>query len=186
MIGMIKKLIVLLVLVMAVTAVFYEWSASEGKRLAKQAGLPESYHNALKHAVAARSLYKAFDYIGVPKPEDKVIRLGDLNEKVETYIKFNSPDNSLEMMKDMFNNLAGVTAARFELEKGRVCKEDTLIVLAKSGGLRATPDDIQLPEADKQKMRESKDLKAARTWFTAQYYFIQARVVKRLNGCAKG
>jgi len=181
-----RKLLVVIVLLIAGVFVFYEWSSSEAKRLIRQGDLPEAHHNALKHAIASRTLYKGLDSLGVPKPEDKVVWLGDLNEKVESYLKLNDKDSSLEMMKDMFNNLAGITAARFELEKGRVCKEDTLIVLAKTGGLRPSADDIQLAESEKQKLRETRDIEPAKAWFSAQYYFIQGRVMKRLNNCARG
>lgn len=182
---MIKKLFFLLVLSAVVVLGFYEWEALRARSMLKEANLPKNYHNAVKHALAARTVYRTLDKLGISNAEDKVMWLGEWNERVETYVKFNKPDSTLEMMKDSYNNLAGVTAAKFEIEKGKICKVDPIVILARSGGLRITAEEVKVPDGEREKLRSGQDLKAARAWLHTQYFYLQGRMIKRLSACEK-
>ncbi|MES2961688.1 MAG: hypothetical protein V4694_04830, partial [Pseudomonadota bacterium] len=86
-------------------------------------GLDKSTGNAIKHAYAASLLYSALRtiYFSENFAENTVIFLGNSNEVAEIIFRPRR-DSTLEMMKDLGNNLIGIEAAKW-LEKNEMGRQ---------------------------------------------------------------
>ena len=74
--------------------------------------------NAVKHAYAAYTLFTILRPVaGTQNAEDTILTLGTANEYIERVTKLGKPDSAGEIRKDMFNNLAGITAARWNRQQ---------------------------------------------------------------------
>lgn len=104
-------------------------------------GLDKSAGNAIKHAYAASLTYSALRtiYFSENFAENTVIVLGKFNEVAEIIFR-PQRDSTLEMMKDLGNNLIGIEAAKL-LEKhnmerlsliGELAEENILFVNQKN------------------------------------------------------
>jgi hypothetical protein len=75
--------------------------------------------NAIKHAYASYTVYSALRSVGVPTARAEALswRLGVFHEQLEDYIYWSKPDPASEKMRDLYNNWAGVAAAKWRLEQ---------------------------------------------------------------------
>jgi hypothetical protein len=123
---------------------------AEALALAKQYALPHESTNGLKHALAAAELYRV---LYNPNRADEVAEfvywLGEWNERVEYFGRpAHRRDSPREMAKDLYNNAAGVMAARVMLATSRAFaggSREMLGEMAKSGAVAFTPNDKRLP-----------------------------------------
>lgn len=92
---------------------FFAWHEHFQRALVKEHGYAVAHANAAKHAYAAANIYRGlrFFLIGPETAEEAVLQLGHLTEYAETYFKISHPDSTEEMMKDLYNNQAGIAAA---------------------------------------------------------------------------
>lgn len=139
------------------------------KEVAKRS-MPVSTANAVKHAYAASLLYSAFRNIFFTEnaAKNSTIFLGEVNEVVELFFK-SKTDSTLEMMKDLENNLIGIYAAKWleenpektaNLEKigfiGQLAEEEILILSTKN---------ILLSKEKKAELEKSPNFFVAKKWF---------------------
>lgn len=173
-------------LVPLLLAGFFMWQAVQAHRAAERAGLPESDANAIKHATAGKAVYRVLDNLRVIDPQKAVLWLGKANEYAEQFMKFRDRDTTLEIMKDSYNNYAGIMAAQWVEKHGRArCGEDAIVVLVRRGALILAAEDIALPPADKEAMRRGADIPAAMQWLEQQRTPIEISVRAALDGCLK-
>lgn len=96
-------------------------------------GLRGGAANAIKHAYAAAEVYDTLRTLRLPPHESlqAVIYLGYANEYAEKITKFAKLDPHAEIKKDLYNNLAGITVARWHETHGNQPVLNSLITLAK-------------------------------------------------------
>lgn len=95
--------------------------------------------NAVKHAYAAATLYGFCTSLLDDLPcERAVLKFGILNEQVERITKFGKPDSYAEILKDLHNNMAGVSVTRWRHRHGCPVKTFDLILTAKQKGALVT------------------------------------------------
>lgn len=100
-------------------AAFYVGFEYLADRLRHEKGYDSGTANAIKHAYAAAMTYKLFAVVlDAQDSESAVMALGRANEAIERGLKFSNPDSYEEILKDIHNNLAGVSAARFQADCG--------------------------------------------------------------------
>ncbi len=131
--------------------------------------LPQETANAVKHAYAASLVYKRFRTIYLSKNLAKKITifLGKTNEVAEIIFKTNR-DSTLEMMKDLQNNLLGILALDWlESHQGTTLIE-FIGELAEKNILVLKAEDVVLPENEKKSARISNDYSTAVRWFESQ------------------
>ncbi len=130
----------LLILPVAAFYIRYEIIVSHMKN---DLGYDGAKANAVKHALAAAELYGVLrTIVGPVQAEHTTLTLGAINEYIERVTKLPKPDSPREVMKDMFNNLAGVTAKEWQIESS--ISQSTLqilLMLAERGVLVISRDD---------------------------------------------
>lgn len=174
----------LLVLVLP-PAVFYGWFEVQSRVTANRHALDAGYTNALKHAEAAAALYSALRFVGISTgvSERVVVRLGIINEHAETYVKRGRKDSTLEMMRDLHNNMVGIAVAKWRdspTASDRRSRTAQLVALAKAGVLLRSEDDISLPPEETHRAKQSADLDWAVSWFGQNQAAIEKRVMQAL------
>lgn len=131
--------------------IFYTRYEAVATRLQYDLGMDAEHANAVKHAYAAYQMYRLFDLVlDDQKAEHAVFVLGKVNEKFEQAVKFNNPDTTEEMMKDMHNNQAGIIAARWAASHPASDNDslDLILEVARKGGLILSPNQIPVEEFD--------------------------------------
>lgn len=104
--------------------------------------------NAIKHAYASYTVYSTLRGMGFPIAQAEALswRLGVFNERLEDYIYWSRPDPAGEKMRDLYNNWAGVSAAKWRLAQPKPARMDGLPMvqwLMKQEFLMAKrPDDL--------------------------------------------
>lgn len=173
-----KRLILLLIVAALPLVLFFVGYEIKARILVRDAALPPHYANAFKHSGAAKDVYRALVVLSIEDAEERVIRLGLLNERVEQYAKSYSPDSTLEMAKDMQNNLVGIAAAAWQLKhQNETCTDPLLVVLAKGGVLAVSGETLAMLADEKARFSETHDVNTAYNWFNAQ----RARIVQQVN-----
>ena len=107
-------------------------------------GLDKSVGNSIKHAYAASLFYSALRtiYFSENFAENTVIFLGKSNEVAEIIFR-PQRDSTLEMMKDLGNNLIGIEAAKW-LEKNNMERLSLIGELAEENILFVNQKDVFL------------------------------------------
>jgi hypothetical protein len=141
-------LLILALPFIALSAVHITFSLASYSEIERR-GLPEKYHNAIKHAFAASEFYSLARLVLAPEQaHGLVVKLGEINEWVERYIKHDT-DVSTEVYKDLRNNIVGIAAAEFVYaQDGYVspCARLRLIGrLTADGELAAYAEDKRIP-----------------------------------------
>ena len=121
----------------------YGWLDYRANVLAKVHGLDRKQENSLKHAKAAGLITSALSKIGVsPELTEKfVLQLGYWNEKGEQVIR-PGRDSTLEMIRDMANNQAGVSIALWCQNNRQEGSFDAYVSLAMSDHLFSRPEQL--------------------------------------------
>jgi hypothetical protein len=175
----------LLVLVLP-PAAFYGWFEHQSRTITDRHALDKGYTNALKHAEAAAVLYSMFRFTGL---SDRiagriVVRLGIINEYVETYVKRGGKDTTLEMMRDLHSNMVGITVARWRdsaTAPDRRSRSDQLVALARAGVLLRSEDSINLSSPEEtRRAKQSADLDWAIRWFDQNKAAIEKQAMQAL------
>jgi hypothetical protein len=168
-------------------ATFYGWLELHSRITADQHALDSGYANALKHAEAAATLYSIFRLVGTSDrvSERVVVKLGILNEYAEMYVKLGRKDTTLEMMRDLHNNMVGISVARAR-DRGTSSdlgsRSELLVALARAGVLLRSEDDVSLSLEEKRRAKQSTDIKWAISWFDQNKAMIEKRVTQSLPG----
>lgn len=147
---------------------FFEKVAKEE---VQKRSLPKVSANAIKHTYAASLVYSGLRniYFSSDKAKNITIFLGKVNELAE--LAFKSPkDSTLEMMKDLENNLIGICAARWlEENSDNPLTQDRLDfigILAEKKYLIISPEEIILLPEEKELAEKSSNYSAAVKWFS--------------------
>lgn len=141
------------------------------KKEVQKRDLPEISANAIKHTYAASLVYSGLRsiYFSTDKAKNITIFLGKVNEVAERIFKF-PKDSTLEMMKDLENNLIGICAARWlEENSDNPLTQDRLDfigILAEKKHLILSPEEIILPPEEKEPAAKSSNYSAAVKWFS--------------------
>jgi hypothetical protein len=164
---------------------FYSWFDSESARVAEQSGLARAYpavDNALKHAMAASSVYVAARKVGIPASlaESMTLNLGYANEWAERVLK-PGPDSTLETMKDLNNNQVGIDTGEYMITHDHTDRMGLLSALLRAGVLLHSPEQINIEDAAKNRARRSQDVANAIAWFERSKGNIRAAVADVLN-----
>ena len=167
-------------------AAFYGWFEVQSRVTADRYALDAGYANALKHAGAAATLYSALRFVGLgDRASERVaVRLGIINEHVETYVKRGRKDSTLEMMRDLHNNMVGIAVAKWRdspTTSDRRSRTAQLVALAKAGVLLRSEDDISLSPEETPRARKSADLDWAISWFGQNQAAIEKRALQALS-----
>ena len=165
-------------------ATFYGWFELHSRVIADRHALDGGFANALKHAEAAAALYAGLRLIGASDrtSERVVIKLGILNEYAEMYIKLGRKDSTLEMMRDLHNNMVGIAVAKWRngAAADRRGRSEQLVALARAGVLLQSQDDVRLSPEEMHRARQSADLAWATTWFNQNKAAIEKRAMQAL------
>jgi hypothetical protein len=165
-------------------AVFYIRFEMVSSQLKSEMGYEGGAANAVKHAYAAAALYKFFGYFtDTSYAEAAVLWLGSLNEHAEKLTKVRHPDTYEEILKDLYNNMVGITAAEWQAH--HAVNEPTLEILLKmkqNGALVVSREDN--PLYYKSPSTAGDDADAADEWFLSKKEAIRARTQAKLNGFA--
>ncbi len=147
---------------------FFEKVAKEE---VQKRSLPKVSANAIKHTYAASLVYSGLRniYFSSDKAKNITIFLGKINELAE--LAFKSPkDSTLEMMKDLENNLIGICAARWLEENSdnplNHDRLDFIGILAEKKHLIISPEEIFLQPEEKEQAKKSSNYSAAVKWFS--------------------
>lgn len=149
---------------------FYAYYESIAKQLEATRELDALAANAVKHAYAAGEVYSLLTTLGINHvtAETITLHLGYANEHAELAIRSaKTRDTTLEMMKDLHNNQAGITTARWRrAHPAQSTALAQLIALSKNQMLVNRAETITLP-ADLTHLRDyrSADPTAAIAWF---------------------
>ncbi len=181
-------IILSLILVLEISLVtldkkFFEKASQEE---ATRQGLTKDDANAIKHAYAASLVYSGlrFIFLGDESARDITIYFGKLNEIAEIIFKTNR-DSTLEMMKDLKNNLVGINAA---ITIKKINLEDRLGFigkLAKNNVLVLSQDDLQIADNDKNSMRKTHNYKMAEAWFNENYERMEIEITNQIRDALK-
>jgi hypothetical protein len=164
-------------------ATFYGWFELHSRITADQHALEAGYANALKHAEAAATLYSILRLVRASDraSERVVVKLGILNEYAEMYVKLGRKDTTLEMMRDLHNNMVGISVARARDRRMRSelgSRSEQLVALAKAGVLLRSDDDVDLSLEEKRRAKQSVDIKRAISWFDQNKAMIEERATQ--------
>lgn len=175
-----RILALLSILVTLVAAAFFTRYEILSDRLQESSSFDGIQANSVKHAYAAAQVYATLNLVlGDETSEALVIFLGKVNEYAEQLFKFRSPDSTQEMMKDLYNNQAGITTAQWHRQHAGKTKTVLfyLVNMTRENVLVTTLD--PLPAHDEQS--HPRDIGAAMQWFSQERASIIARVTHRLS-----
>lgn len=179
--GMAKKIIAIILIVVLPPLAFYGWFEASARSIVRERSLDPQFGNAIKHALAASYLYSGLRSVGVPVSvsEAAVIRAGLFNEFAELYIKRGKPDTTEEIMKDLQNNMVGISLAKWLEGNGTAARDDMLVALGGRGLLALSHADLDVtetPHAD-----GAADYASATDWFETRRIGIDRRVDAALD-----
>lgn len=128
--------------------------------------MPKETANAVKHAYAASLLYSGLRTIFFSKNAAKNVTIfcGKANEVAEIVFKTNR-DSTLEMMKDLENNLIGIVAAEWLEKNPKKNRIKFIGDLAEKKILILSYEDVVLPDAEKRPARIAASYSEAAKWF---------------------
>lgn len=178
-------MVAILLAVILPPAVFYGWFEVQSRVTADRHALDAGYANALKHAEAAATLYSALRLIGASDrtSERVVVKLGILNEYAEMYVKLGRKDSTLEMMRDLHNNMVGIAVAKWRNgtaadHRGR---SEQLVALAHAGVLLQSQDDVRLSPEETRRAKQGVEPGWAINWFNQNKLAIEKRTMQALT-----
>src|SRR5215510_13277402 len=165
---------------------FYGWFELQSRLTTGRHGLDAGYANALKHAEAAAALHSTLRLIGVSAhlSERIVVGLGVVNEHVELYVKRGRKDSTLEMMRDLHSNIAGISVARWresDSMSDHRSRSEQLVALARAGVLLRSEDDVSLSPEEWPRAKQSADLDWALSRFERNRVAIEQQVAQALQ-----
>jgi hypothetical protein len=167
--------------------VFYGWFELQSRATADRNALDPGFANALKHAEAAAAVYSMLRFVGFGAETSgrSVIKLGLINERVETYVKRGRKDSTLEMMRDLHNNMVGIAVADWRHRAAaadRRSRSEQLVALARADVLLRSRYDISLPPEEMRRAEQGADIDWATSWFGRNKTAIEQRALKSLLG----
>ncbi|MBX3567766.1 MAG: hypothetical protein KF914_06880 [Rhizobiaceae bacterium] len=179
---MVKKLLAIVLILVLPPLTFYGWFETSARSIVRERSLDPQFGNSIKHALASSYLYSGLRFIGVPGSvsEAAVIRAGLLNEFAELYVKRGKPDTTAEIMKDLHNNMVGVSLAKWLEESGTAARDDMLVALGDRGLLVLSDNDLDVTET--LAVDGSADYAFAADWFAARRAEIDRGVGMALVG----
>lgn len=163
-------------------AAFYARYEILTDRLEKEMGFEYSAANAVKHAYAAAELYSVLNIVlSDQHAESLVMSLGIINEYIERVTKHNKLDSLREIMKDLHNNQAGISAVQWQQGQAadKVALLDVIIGMAEKRILIVKRTDNPFYKG---KDRNSSDVVGIATvWLDKNNENIKERIILRLR-----
>lgn len=178
-----RKLLALALLIVLPPLAFYGWFEVSVRRIVTEQGLDGSYRNALKHASASSYLYSGLRLLGLSEAiaEEMVVRCGMVNEFAELYVKRGKPDTTLEIMKDLQNNMVGIGVAKWLENNSAETRVTLFVVLGQQDILALSQNTLGFSDS-----RESAaDYPGAKNWFMARREQIDREVQSALDIVAR-
>lgn len=175
-------LLVLLVTAAVLSNKWYFEKASSAE--AKKKNLEQISANAIKHAYAASLFHGALQdlWMGRRISRGVVIFFGEVNEVAELVFR-SKKDSTLEIMKDLHNNMVGVCVS--EWLKDNNIQNNRLTVMgdfAKKGLLMSSRENINLKDEEKELARKTSNFWIAKKWFEKNKWDIIRKVRRELAG----
>lgn len=142
--------------------------------------------NAVKHAYTAAQVYTVLTNLHISNADAINITnfLGKTNEYAERLLKSDKPDTTLEMMKDMHNNQAGISAAKWYKEHKNEAEgltlHDVVVVLAQQNVLINSANHVPLNKTTEHLKHGAPDILSATAWFDGMENTIKRHVDARL------
>lgn len=130
-----RKWIILLVILLALPAMalvgFYLTYGKMESRLRANHGFSQMQANAIKHAYASYTVYDLLKKAGASDEtaEMAVFRLGIFNEWLEKTVHGTGGDSRSEVMRDLHNNWAGMSAAQWRWYQEQPLKRSGLSLI---------------------------------------------------------
>ncbi len=160
---------------------FYVGEIREARRLTDANQLPDYYANAIQHSHAAASAYRGLRVLLPPDAaEHAVLTLGLMNEWFER--AFRPHDHTLEMMKDFYNNQAGIMVGRaLEEQEGadRHAAGELLVRMARDRKLILKPEELAVD--NQRALLASADVAGAWQWFRREREHIRHTTAQYLQ-----
>lgn len=177
-----KKLFVIAAILILLPLAFYGWFETSARSIVRERSLDPQFGNALKHALASSYLYSGLRLLGIRASvsEAAVIRAGLFNEFAELYVKRGKPDTTAEIMKDLQNNMVGISLAKWLEGNGTAARDDMLVALGGRGLLVLSHANIDMTET--QDADGAVDYASAADWFAAKRTQIDRSVDDALDG----
>jgi hypothetical protein len=150
-------------------AAFYGYFEFSADRYVEHHALDPAFGNALKHASAAAFMYRALRLTGIgdSAAEGAVNRMGLWNERAEQLLTGGKRDSTLEMMKDLHNNIVGIGVARWrETSSSAAADLAVLTALGERGILLVSRQQIEVSARERAALDASADLDEAEAWLT--------------------
>ena len=149
---------------------------------AKKRNLEQLSANAIKHAYAASLFHEVLQnmWLGRRISRGVVVFFGEVNEVAELIFR-SKKDSTLEIMKDLHNNMVGVCVS--EWLKDNNIKQNRLVVMgefAKKGLLMSSREDINLEDEEKSIARKTSNFWVAKKWFEKNKWDIIRKVRREL------
>jgi len=183
-----KPLIFFLILLTVLTTIAIlsnEWYFEKASSAeAKKRNLEQVSANAIKHAYAASLFHGALQdaWMGRRISRGVVVFFGEVNEVAELIFR-PKKDSTLEIMKDLHNNMVGVCVS--EWLKDNNIRQNRLMVMgefAKKRLLMSSREDINLKDEEKEIARKTSDFWIAKKWFEKNKWDIIRKVRRELAG----
>lgn len=182
-----KYLIIILVLIISLEGaavlsndLFFEKVANK-EAITRKMSVSDA--NAIKHAYAAGLVYKSLREILLSHELAKnlTIQLGKLNEIAEVVFKPDQ-DSSLEMLKDMQNNLIGIYAAKALKDNNSEQKLLSFVGdLAQKKIIILSRDEVNLEVDKKEELRRTFKYKKARELFDEKQKDLETKIMADLS-----
>ncbi|RWM87423.1 MAG: hypothetical protein EOR84_29475 [Mesorhizobium sp.] len=178
-----RKLLALALLIVLPPLAFYGWFEVSVRRIVTEQGLDGSYRNALKHASTSSYLYSGLRLLGLSEAiaEEMVVRCGMVNEFAELYVKRGKPDTTLEIMKDLQNNMVGIGVARWLENNSAETRVTLFVVLGQQGILALSQNTLGFSVSGE----SAADYPGAKNWFMTRREQIDRDVQSALDIVAR-
>ena len=175
-----KKLLVIAAILVLPPLAFYGWFEANARSIVRERSLDNKYGNALKHALATSYLYSSLRFVGFPVSiaEMAVIRAGLSNEFAELYVKRGKSDTTAEIMKDLQNNVVGISLAKWREENNGPTRDEMLVTLGEQGLLVLSAEHVGHVEPSD---LQGADYHFAADWFAASRERIDREVGAMLD-----
>lgn len=173
--------ILLFLLIASIPLAFFARFESFSDHLEEELHFDGSLANAAKHAYAAGWLYESLRIVGISADvaEDAILNLGEINEYLETIFKVSEPDSTREIMKDIYNNQAGIVAAEWVRGQENASLRDVVIRLAQEKVLAVSS--YKVPHSGPEAIEDyPQSVEHASHWFCEQQKTIKSTVAKGL------
>jgi hypothetical protein len=177
-----RRLLILFVLLTVATPLaFFARFEAFSEHLEEDLKFDNALANSAKHAYAAAHIYDALRSVGISPDASEyiVLNLGEMNEYLETIFKISEPDSTREIMKDMYNNQAGVLIAEWARANDATLR-DTVIRLAQDEVLAVSS--YKVPHSGPEVFEDyPQSVQHASRWFCEQQKHIKASVNQGLD-----